>query len=319
MLKTFCSKRGLAKGSSVTAEDQLDDGSPIKLTVTIDPDEGSAIFDFEGTGAELYGNLNAPPPVVYSAVVYSLRCLCGTDIPLNQGCLKPVTIRIPDSCLLNPSSEAAVVGGNVQTSQRVVDVVLRAFQACAASQGCMNNLTFGNRRFGYYETIAGGAGAGPTWDGRSGVHTHMTNTRITDPEILERRYPVKLHEFSLRPGSGGDGAHRGGDGVVRDIEFLEDMEVSILSERRAVCPYGMAGGSPGAKGVNIFIRPDGRTVSVGGKTTFPCPAGGRFRLLSPGGGGYGAPGAALASKEVSEALLQLKGTAANRTWQEGDA
>lgn len=319
MLKSFCSKRGLEKGSSVTAEDQLDDGSPIKLTVTLDPDEGSAIFDFEGTGPELYGNLNAPPPVVYSAVVYSLRCLCGTDIPLNQGCLKPVTIRIPDSCLLNPSSEAAVVGGNVQTSQRVVDVVLRAFQACAASQGCMNNLTFGNRRFGYYETIAGGAGAGPTWDGRSGVHTHMTNTRITDPEILERRYPVKLHEFSLRPGSGGDGAHRGGDGVVRDIEFLEDMEVSILSERRAAGPYGMAGGSPGAKGVNLFIQPDGRIVSLGGKTTFSCPPGGRFRLLSPGGGGYGAPGTALASKDVSEAHLQLKGTAANRTWQEGDA
>ena len=167
---------------------------------------------------EVHGNLNAPPAVTYSAVIYALRCLVREDIPLNQGCLAPVTFVIPPGCLLRPSAAAAVVGGNVLTSQRVTDVVLRAFGAAAASQGCMNNTTFGDAGLGYYETVAGGAGAGPGWHGRAGVHTHMTNTRITDPEILERRYPVVLRHFSLRPGSGGAGAFRGGDGVVREIE-----------------------------------------------------------------------------------------------------
>ena len=159
--------------------------------------------DFEGTGPQMLGNLNAPPAVTYSAVIYSLRSLVGQDIPLNQGCLAPIEFKIPRYSLLNPSDDVGVVGGNVLTSQRVVDVVLKAFKACAASQGCMNNLTFGDQKFGYYETIAGGAGAGSTWEGRSGVHTHCTNTRITDPEILERRYPVLLRRFGLRPGSGG--------------------------------------------------------------------------------------------------------------------
>ena len=151
------------------------------------------------SGAEIHGNLNAPPAVTYSAVIYALRCLVREEIPLNQGCLAPITFRIPAGCLLSPSAGAAVVGGNVLTSQRVTDVVLRAFGAAAASQGCMNNTTFGDEGLGYYETVAGGAGAGPTWAGRSGVHTHMTNTRITDPEILERRYPVVLREFRRDP------------------------------------------------------------------------------------------------------------------------
>lgn len=194
-----------------------------RLTVTIDRTEGSAVFDFSGSGWEIYGNLNAPPAVTCSAVIYCLRCLLpDSDIPLNQGCLTPIEIRIPKGSILNPSPRAAVVGGNVLTSQRVTDVILLAFQACAASQGCMNNLTFGSDKTGgYYETIAGGSGAGPTWQGCDGVHTHMTNTRITDAEILERRYAVILRRFGIRDGSGGRGRFRGGNGVVREIEFRE--------------------------------------------------------------------------------------------------
>lgn len=184
-----------ADGKAVlSAVDYLDDGSPICLKVSITPGNGDATFDFAGTGDEIYGNLNAPRAVTYSAIIYCLRCMLGFDIPLNQGCLIPITITIPRGCLLYPSDEAAVVGGNVLTSQRVTDVVLKAFAACAASSGCMNNITFGDATVGYYETVCGGAGAGPTWEGRSGVHTHMTNTRITDPEALERQY-VLVYAF----------------------------------------------------------------------------------------------------------------------------
>ena len=219
MLMAFAARAGLdAPVGSVAAEDYMDDGTRIALRVSIDARDGSAVFDFSGTGPEIHGNLNAPPAVTYSAVIYAMRCMVREDIPLNQGCLAPITFIIPPGCLLAPVPTAAVVGGNVLTSQRVTDVVLRAFGAAAASQGCMNNTTFGDAGLGYYETVAGGAGAGPGWHGRSGVHTHMTNTRITDPEILERRYPVALREFCLRPGSGGGGAFRGGDGVVREIE-----------------------------------------------------------------------------------------------------
>merc|ERR1712023_510555 len=202
----------------------MDDGTPISLKITINRRNGSAVFDFQGTGPELYGNLNAPPAVTSSAVIYCLRCLIpDSDVPLNQGCLMPITISIPEGTLLNPSAEAGVVGGNVLTSQRVTDVIFRAFNAVAASQGCMNNLTFGNASMGYYETIAGGAGAGPGWNGESGVHTHMTNTRITDPEILERRFPIILRQFELRQGSGGQGAFKGGDGVVRKLQFRKPL------------------------------------------------------------------------------------------------
>ena len=184
LLKEFVKKHGSSKAHAI---DYMDDGSPIELTIHIDPDTGSATFDFTGTGPQVLSNHNAPPAVTYSAVIYALRCLVAQDIPLNQGCLAPIKFILPKYSLLHPSDDAGVVGGNVLTSQRIVDVVLRAFEACAASQGCMNNLTFGDDKFGYYETIAGGAGAGPTWNGVSGVHTHCTNTRITDPEILERR------------------------------------------------------------------------------------------------------------------------------------
>ena len=288
-LRALSLRKGLAEHDSVRAVDYLDDGSPIVLQLTIDRRDGSAVFDFTGTGPELWGNLNAPRAVTQSAVLYSLRCLVEKDIPLNHGCLIPITLVIPKGSLLDPSPEAAVVGGNVLTSQRVVDVVLKAFGMAAGSQGCMNNFTFGNERFGYYETIGGGAGAGPDWHGQSGVHTHMTNTRITDPEILERRYPVLVREFSIRRGSGGRGRYCGGDGLVRDLEFLEPLNVAILSERRVFAPYGLEGGLPGKQGKNIFIRSDGRTLNLGGKNEIQAEAGDRIRILTPGGGGYGTP------------------------------
>jgi 5-oxoprolinase (ATP-hydrolysing) len=284
MLMDFCKKQATTR---VSATDSMDDGTAIQLTIDIDATNGDAHFDFTGTGCQVLANHNAPPAVTYSAVIYSLRSLVGQDIPLNQGCLAPIQFTIPKYSLLNPSDDAGVVGGNVLTSQRVVDVVLRAFQACAASQGCMNNLTFGDEHFGYYETIAGGAGAGPTWHGRSGIHTHCTNTRITDPEILERRYPVLLRKFYLRQNSGGDGQHRGGDGVIREMEPLRQLTMSILSERRTLSPYGMAGGQPGQCGQNLIIRKDGVKINIGGRCSTSIHVGERLRIETPGGGGYG--------------------------------
>ncbi|KAI8638943.1 Hydantoinase B/oxoprolinase-domain-containing protein [Parasitella parasitica] len=291
----------------LVATDYMDDGTPIHLNVSIDAVEGTALFDFQGTGPEVYGNTNAPESVCHSAIIYSIRCLVNQDIPLNSGCLEPITIKIPANSILNPSERCAVVGGNVLTSQRLVDVVLKAFSACAASQGCCNNLTFGKggkneetgettSGWGYYETIAGGSGAGPTWDGQSGVHTHMTNTRITDPEILEKRYPVILHQFAIRPHSGGQGKHKGGDGVIREIEFLEDgIQVSILSERRVFTPYGLAGGHNGEKGINIWVRHEKssqeeevtRILNMTGKNSAKFGRGDRIIINTPGGGGYG--------------------------------
>ncbi|KAJ2471488.1 hypothetical protein IWW56_006323, partial [Coemansia sp. RSA 2131] len=235
----------------LSGHDFMDDGSKISLHVDIGED-GSALFDFTGTSPEIYGNTNAPPSVTHSAIIYCLRCMVQSDLPLNQGCLAPVRVVIPENSFLSPSSTAAVVGGNVLTSQRLCDVILATFGVAAASQGCMNNLTFGipaienggvrYEGWGYYETIAGGHGAGRDWQkGQDGVHTNMTNTKITDPEILERRYPVILHRFMLREGSGGTGMHPGGNGCIRDIEFLEAMSVSLLTERRVFQPPGLDG------------------------------------------------------------------------------
>eukprot|EP00474_Spongospora_subterranea_P010032 CRZ10490.1 hypothetical protein [Spongospora subterranea] len=289
MLVDLSTSRGLLAIDTVSALDYMDDGSPISLSVTIDRNDGSALFDFAGTGSQVYGNWNAPRAITYSAIIYCLRCLVRRDIPLNQGCLRPIQILIPEGSLLHPSNDAAVVGGNVLTSQRVTDVILLAFKCCAASQGCMNNLSFGiDGKFGYYETIAGGSGAGPNWHGRSAVHTHMTNTRITDPEIFERRYPVILRSFSIRKGSGGNGRFTGGDGVIREIEFLSSLTISILSERRTLSPYGMNGGEPGKRGRNELIRAeDNRLLHLGGKDTYPIRRGDIIRILTPGGGGYG--------------------------------
>jgi len=270
----------------VKAEDYLDDGTPIALTLHLSH-AGEARFDFTGSGPQHWGNLNAPKAVTLSAVLYCLRCLVAEDIPLNQGCLRSVEVVFPEGSILSPNADAAVVGGNVLTSQRVVDVIFKAFGVVAASQGCMNNFTFGNDDFGYYETIGGGAGAGLTWHGCSGVHTHMTNTRITDVEVLENRYPIMVRQFGLRTGSGGVGRFNGGDGLVRELEFLQPLQAAILSERRVFAPYGVEGGDAGSCGVNTLISGSGEPKDLGGKNMVDVRAGDRVRIETPGGGGFG--------------------------------
>lgn len=260
--------------SVLEAEEFMDDGSPIKLKVTIDADSGSAVCDFTGSGAEVWGNCNAPRAITLSALIYCLRCMVGHDVPLNQGCLAPIKIVIPKNSILDPSEGAAVVGGNVLTSQRIVDTVLKAFRVCAASQGCMNNVTIGDDSWGYYETVAGGDGAGPTWNGTGGVHSHMTNTRITDPEIFELRYPMILQRFCLRNDqSGGLGKYNGGEGVERNILFRKPVTLSVLTERRTLQPYGMNGGQPGKRGLNLLYKNDGRVINLGAKTCINVEAG----------------------------------------------
>ncbi len=263
-------------------EDALDDGTPI--CVELEVSGANMRIDFSGSGDQVDGNLNAPRAVTLAAVLYVLRSLVGEPIPLNQGCLRPVQVEIPRGSVLWPDAGRAVAAGNVETSQRVVDVLLGALGRLAACQGTMNNLTFGDARFGYYETVGGGAGAGPGFAGASGVHTHMTNTRITDPEVLEARYPVELLQFSLRRGSGGAGRYPGGDGLVRELRFLAPMKVSLLSQRRERAPFGLAGGAPGQTGACTL---NGR--EVGGCASFDVEEMDVLRLETPGGGGYGDP------------------------------
>ncbi|MCC6874734.1 MAG: hydantoinase B/oxoprolinase family protein [Sandaracinaceae bacterium] len=260
--------------------DALDDGAPVRARVRIAG--GRMEIDLTGSAGEHDGNLNAPRAVTVAAVLYVLRALVSSPIPLNAGCLRPVSLTIPKPSLLDPSPGRAVAGGNVETSQRVVDVLLGALGVAAASQGTMNNLTFGDESFGYYETIGGGSGATREHDGESGVHTHMTNSRITDPEVLEERFPVRLVRFALRPGSGGDGHKKGGDGLVREIEALTKLHVSILSERRARAPFGLEGGGEGARGRNFHGGHE-----VPGRASFELEPGERLRIETPGGGGFG--------------------------------
>jgi 5-oxoprolinase (ATP-hydrolysing) len=220
-------------------------------------------------------------------VLYVFRCLVAGDIPMNAGCLRPLRITVPQGSLLNPGYPGAVAGGNVETSQAVVDALFGCLGVLAASEGTMNNLTFGNAEHQYYETICGGAGAGASFDGQSAVHTHMTNSRLTDPEILESRYPVLVESFGLRRGSGGDGAHRGGDGTRRRIRFREDMTVALLSTRRETEPFGLKGGKPGSKGTGTIIRKDGTRVVLEGRDEAEVRAGDAIEIETPGGGGYG--------------------------------
>ncbi|KAI6190773.1 hypothetical protein M3Y97_00155000 [Aphelenchoides bicaudatus] len=291
LLKDVGKKTEKEKGTSTLhATDFMDDGTKISLKVHIDSSTGDADFDFTGTGLQVYSSCNTPPAVRMAAVIYCLRCLVGKDIPLNQGCLAPIKIKVPDGTIISPSENAAVVGGNVQTSQRLCDVIFLAFKACAASQGCMNNVTFGDDKFGYYETVAGGAGAGKGFSGRSGVHTHMTNTRITDPEILESRYPVILRRFCLRKHSGGRGRWCGGDGVCRYLQFRRPLHLSILTERRVFEPYGMEGGESGERGSNVLHRRrDNARINLGSKNSSDVEVGDIFELQTPGGGGFGTP------------------------------
>jgi 5-oxoprolinase (ATP-hydrolysing) len=275
--------RAIAEIPEGSAEfrDQLDDGTPI--AVTLRARSGKLELDFGQCGPQVPGNLNAPRAVALAAVLYVLRALVGRAIPLNSGCLRDVRVLIAERSVLDPSPGKAVAGGNVETSQRVVDVLLGALGRAAASQGTMNNVSFGQAGFGYYETICGGAGAGPGFAGASAVHTHMTNTRITDPEIIEQRFPVRIREFSVRRGSGGAGRFPGGDGVCREYEFLEALTVSLLGERRLTRPFGLAGGGPGASARNWH---NGQVVP--GHASFEVKAGDRLRIETPGGGGYGA-------------------------------
>jgi 5-oxoprolinase (ATP-hydrolysing) len=267
----------------------LDNGARIRLSIKILDDKRSARIDFTGTSAQLPNNFNAPAAVGMAAVLYVFRTLVDDDIPLNAGCLKPLEVRIPEGSMLRPRYPAAVVAGNVETSQCITDALYGALGLLAASQGTMNNFTFGNSRYQYYETVAGGSGAGPGFDGADVVQTHMTNSRLTDPEVLEWRYPVRLESFEIRHGSGGRGRWRGGNGALRRVRFLEPMTAAILSGHRLVRPHGMAGGEPGAAGRNYVVRADGSVTQLGPFEQTEMAAGDIFVIESPGGGGYGAP------------------------------
>ncbi|KIG14118.1 5-oxoprolinase [Enhygromyxa salina] len=265
----------------------MDDGSVIVVHVRLDADTGSCRVDFTGTSAQRPNNFNAPYAVCQAAVLYVFRTLVDAEIPMNEGCLDPIELIVPAGCMLRPSYPAAVVAGNVETSQAVVDALYGALGVMAAAQGTMNNLTFGNARHQYYETVCGGSGAGPGFDGTDAVHTHMTNSRLTDPEILEQRFPVVLERFEIRRGSGGRGTWRGGDGVRRRLRFGEAMELVILANRREIPPYGVAGGEPGAVGRNWIERADGSVVELAATDSARVEAGDAFVLETPGGGGWG--------------------------------
>jgi 5-oxoprolinase (ATP-hydrolysing) len=266
----------------------FDDGAKVVVSVSIDKEQRSAVIDFAGTSEQQPNNFNAPSAICKAAVLYVFRTLVDEDIPLNAGCLKPLDIRIPEGSMLNPRYPAAVVAGNVETSQVVTDALYGALGVQAGAQGTMNNFTFGNDRVQYYETICGGSGAGPTFHGCSAVQTHMTNSRLTDPEVLEWRFPVQLDEFRVRRGSGGAGRYRGGDGTERRLRFLEPMTAVMLANRRLVPPFGLAGGAPGAAGVNWIERKDGSREDFGARHRMQVREGDVVVIHTPGGGGYGA-------------------------------
>jgi 5-oxoprolinase (ATP-hydrolysing) len=268
---------------------EMDNGARIRVAIAIDRDTRSAVFDFTGTSPQLPDNFNAPYSIVRAASLYVLRTLIDDPIPMNDGCLRPVQLVVPDGSMLSPAYPAAVVAGNVETSQCVTDALFAATGRLAPSQGTMNNFTFGNQRHQYYETIAGGSGAGPDHDGTSAVQTHMTNSRLTDPEILETRHPVRLERFAIRRGSGGKGRHPGGDGVIRDVRFLEPMRANILANRRRVPPSGIAGGGDALPGRNWVERQDGSIEELGACGSAEMRAGDRFVIETPGGGGFGSP------------------------------
>jgi 5-oxoprolinase (ATP-hydrolysing) len=269
---------------------EMDNGASVQVAIRVDRDAREAVIDFTGTSAQLPTNFNAPSAVCKAAVLYVFRTLVDDDIPMNAGCLKPLRIVIPPGSMLDPRYPAAVVAGNVETSQTVTDTLYGALRVLAASQGTMNNFTFGNARYQYYETISGGAGAGADFDGASVVQTHMTNSRLTDPEVLEWRFPVRLESFAIREGSGGAGRHRGGNGAVRRVRFLEPMTAVMLANHRRIAPFGVAGGAPGATGRNWVERAAGGREEFGATFAVEMQPGDVFVIETPGGGGFGAPG-----------------------------
>jgi 5-oxoprolinase (ATP-hydrolysing) len=267
----------------------LDNGAVIRVAIRLNRAERSADIDFTGTSPQLTNNFNAPSAVCMAAVLYVFRTLVDDEIPLNAGCLKPLNVIIPEGSMLNPHYPASVVSGNVETSTCITNALYGALGTMAAAQGTMNNFTFGNARYQYYETIAGGSGAGEGFDGTDVVQTNMTNSRLTDPEVLEFRFPVRLESYEIRPDSGGKGKWHGGNGGIRKIRFLESMTASILSNNRLYAPFGMAGGEPGAKGLNRVVRADGRVEELRHVDKTQMQAGDAFIIETPGGGGYGVP------------------------------
>ena len=284
-------RRAVGRLKNGSARVPMDGGGEIVVATTVDAEKGEAVLDFTGTSPVLPSNFNGPSAIVDAAALYVFRTLVDDDIPLNAGCLKPLRIIVPPGSMLSPSPPAAVVAGNVETSQHVVDALYAALDVMANSQGSMNNFTFGDDRRQYYETICGGAGASLRADGASGVHTHMTNSRLTDPEILERRFPVRVEAFVLRKGSGGDGEHTGGDGVTRRIRFLAPMEAALLSTRRDHAPQGLAGGGAARAGRQCLLSADGQVEELNGCFSITVQLGDVIEIQTPGGGGFGDPGA----------------------------
>jgi len=276
---------GVLKDGQFTYE--MDSGARVRVAISIDAQRREATIDFTGTSTQQADNFNAPLPVTRAAVLYVFRTLVDDEIPMNAGCLKPLRLIVPPGCMLSPQFPAAVVAGNVETSQIVTDCLYGALGVLAASQGTMNNLTFGNERHQYYETIAGGSGAGPDFDGTDAVQTHMTNSRLTDPEVLEWRFPVRLETFRIRRRSGGEGRHRGGDGVERRIRFLEPMTAVMLANHRRIAPFGAAGGEPGATGRNWIERANGSRQEFGAAFSTPVDRDDVIVVQTPGGGGFG--------------------------------
>ncbi len=268
---------------------ETDQGARIAVRIAVDKKKREASVDFTGTSAQQPTNFNAPEPVTRAAVLYVFRVMVDDDIPINAGCLRPLRIVIPKRSMLSPEYPAAVVAGNVETSQEVTNCLFGALDAMAAAQGTMNNLNFGNARYQYYETICSGSPAGPGFPGTDAVHTHMTNTRLTDPEILEFRYPVLLEDFHIRRGSGGRGKWNAGDGIIRTIRFLQKMECTILSGHRRVPPFGLAGGGDGAVGKNAVRRGDGSVEILQGCDRTLIDAGEAVIIQTPTAGGYGKP------------------------------
>jgi len=277
----------------------LDNGAQISVAVKVDAQSRSATIDFTGTSAQQTNNFNAPTAVCMAAVLYVFRTLVDDDIPLNAGCLKPIQVIIPPGSMLNPNPPASVVAGNVETSTCITNALYGALGLMAAGQCTMNNFTFGSTRYQYYETISGGSGAGMLtdgagravggFDGTSVVQCHMTNSRLTDPEVLEFRFPVRLEGYEIRKGSGGAGRWKGGDGGIRRVRFLEPMTASILSNGRVHGAFGMAGGAPGAVGINKVVRANGRTELLEHIGQAEMQPGDVFEIHTPGGGGFGAP------------------------------
>jgi 5-oxoprolinase (ATP-hydrolysing) len=267
----------------------LDSGAQIKVAITVDKAARQALIDFTGTSAQDEFNYNAPLAICRAVVLYVFRTLVGSNIPMNEGCLKPLTMIVPEHTMINPTSPAAVISGNTEVSQAIADTLYGALGVIAGSQGTMNNFVYGNEAYQNYETICGGTGAGDGFDGVSAVHSHMTNTRMTDPEVLESRFPVRVEKFAIRSGSGGLGAYSGGNGIERQLRFLEPATVTVLSSHRIIPPHGAAGGTPGKTGENSVQRSDGTLEPLLGNDETQMTAGDVFIMKTPGGGGFGPP------------------------------